>query len=114
MMDVIKNGNLLVAFLVELAMLAAFVAWALSLEQAGWLRWLIAVAVVGVAVVAWGVLAAPKSGSRLGEPWLTVFKVVMFGLAVVALFLARQAGWAWALGIVAGVNLVLAHVWDQA
>lgn len=34
-MDIVKGGNLLVAFLVELAMLAAFVVWALSLEQAG-------------------------------------------------------------------------------
>ncbi|CDP50176.1 hypothetical protein [Devosia sp. DBB001] len=113
-MDIVKGGNLLVAFLVELAMLAAFVVWALSLEQAGWLKWVIAVVAVVLAATAWGIFAAPKSGTRLGEPWLTVFKVALFALAALALHAAGQTEWGVALGVVAAANLVLMHAWGQA
>ncbi|GGF13727.1 hypothetical protein GCM10011321_02130 [Youhaiella tibetensis] len=113
-MDILKGGNLLVAFVAELAMLAAFVVWALGLDQAGWLKWLIAVVAVVVAATAWGIFAAPKSGMRLGEPWLTVFKVAMFALAVLALQAAGRTEWAVVLGVVAAANLVLMHAWGQA
>ena len=75
---------LTVAFLAELAALAAFAVWGWSVGgSTGW-RVVLAVAVPAVAAVLWGVFAAPRAPVRV--PALTVgVKVVVVGGAVLAL-----------------------------
>ncbi|MET3898333.1 hypothetical protein ABIB57_002282 [Devosia sp. UYZn731] len=111
-MEIIKGTNLALAFAVELAMLAALGVWAFGLQET-WVRWALVVVVVGVAVALWAVLAAPTSGSRLGEPSLSVFKIVLFGAAALALTQAGHGSWAAAFAIVAAANLGLAALWGQ-
>jgi hypothetical protein len=75
---------LTVAFLAELAALAALAVWGWSLgDSTGW-RVVLAVAAPAVAAVLWGVFAAPRAPVRV--PALTLLvKVVVFGAAVLAL-----------------------------
>ena len=75
---------LTVAFLAELAALAALAVWGWSVgEPTGW-RVVLAVAAPAVAAVLWGVFAAPRAPVRV--PVLTLLvKVVVFGAAVLAL-----------------------------
>ena len=113
MLDLLKGGNLALAFALELAMLAAFAVWALSLDAALWIRWGIAAVLVAAAIGLWAVWAAPNSATRLGEPALTLFKIDLFGLAALAFFAARQPGWAAAFGLLAAANLLLAWAWGQ-
>ena len=112
-MGIIKGANLALAFAVELAMLAGLGVWAFGLSQETWVRWGLVVLVVGVAVALWAVLAAPKSRRRLGEPWLSVFKIVLFGATAAALTQAGQGSWAVAFAMVAAANLGLAALWGQ-
>jgi hypothetical protein len=112
-LEALKGVNLLVAFLLELAMLVAFVVWAMSLELAPWLRWGTAVLLVVLAVTIWGIWAAPRSDLRLSGLALVLLQAALFSLAVLALVGARQQVWAIAFAVVAAVNLALAAVWGQ-
>jgi hypothetical protein len=113
MLDLLKGANLALAFALELAMLAGFAVWALSLDGASWIRWGLAAVLVAAAIGLWAVWAAPNSATRLGEPALTLFKIALFGLAALAFFTARQTGWAAVFGALAAVNLLLASAWGQ-
>ena len=76
---------LTVAFLAELAALAALASWGWSTGGSTAGRVVLAVAAPAVAAVLWGVFAAPRAPVRV--PALTVLvKVVVFGAAVLALF----------------------------
>jgi len=112
-MDTIKGANLLLAFLLELLMLWALGYWAHGLRPLGWQGWALAVLAVALAIAAWALWAAPNSGTRLGEPWLLLFKIGMFGGAAALLAAAGQARWALALALAASLNLALAWLWRQ-
>ena len=114
MLDLMKGANLALAFALELAMLAGFAVWALSLDLGTVLRWALAVVLVAGAIGIWAVWAAPNSTTRLGQPALTVLKLALFGLATAAFYAGRQSGWAAAFGILCVANLLLAWAWDQA
>jgi 4-amino-4-deoxy-L-arabinose transferase-like glycosyltransferase len=75
---------LTVAFLVELAALAALAVWGWSVPDPTVWRLLLAVAVPAVAGALWGVFAAPRAPVKV--PALTLLvKLVVFGAAVLAL-----------------------------
>ena len=75
---------LTLAFVAELAALAALASWGWSAGGSTAWRLLLAVAVPLVAAVLWGVFAAPRALVRV--PALTVLvKVLVFGAAVLAL-----------------------------
>ena len=75
---------LTVAFLAELAALAALAVWGWSLPGSTVGRLLLAVAVPAVAGVLWGVFAAPRAPVQVLALTLLV-KLVVFGGAVLAL-----------------------------
>ena len=82
---------LTVAFLAELAALAAFALWGWSVGgSTGW-RLLLAVAAPAVAGVLWGVFAAPRAPVHVPTLALLV-KLLVFGAAVLAL-LATDHPW---------------------
>lgn len=112
-MDIIKGGNLGLAFAVELAMLAGLGVWTHGLSQNGWLAWSLVVLVIGIAIALWAWCAAPKSPTRLDEPWLSLFKILLFGATSAALAQAGQGEWALVFGLVAAGNLGLARLWGQ-
>jgi Protein of unknown function (DUF2568) len=120
MLAVLKGLNLGVAFLLELAALAAFGYW--GAQAGGGTLGKIALAVGAPLLVAvvWGlflapraVLQAPSGGPRLSLPWRLLMKVGVFGTAAVALYAAGQPGLAVAFALLVAANLILAHVWGQ-
>jgi hypothetical protein len=109
-----RNGNLLLALLIEIVMLVAFCAAGWSVPGALWLKIVLAVALPGLAIVAWGLWAAPKAGERrLKMPALIYFKAVMFGLAVVAFWFAGQGFIGTVFAVLAAINLVAAITFRQ-
>lgn len=110
-MQAIKTLNLVLAFALELAMLAAFAIAGLRLG--GWMGWVAAVVAVVAGIALWAVFGAPRSPRRLQGNALLGFKVAMFGLAVVALAVAGEPGLAIAFGVLAAANLLLARAWGQ-
>lgn len=103
------NANDVVAFLVEIAALTL-------IGSAGWqaggstpTRVLVAVGVVLVAVVLWGLFAAPRA--PFGSPALRLAtQVVVLGAGVVAGFVVLPSVWATVVAVVVAVSSVLMYV----
>jgi Protein of unknown function (DUF2568) len=77
---------------------------------------LLAIVAPAVAVVLWGVFAAPKSERRLPRDVRVAFELSVFGLAVAALFAAGAPVAAVVFATVVVVNAVLMTVfrpWEQ-
>jgi hypothetical protein len=105
-MDV--NANDVVAFLVELTALALIGLWGYRAGGALWAKVVLAIGLVLVASVAWGLFAAPRARFRI--PWVTLLvKVVVLGAAVAAGFTILPLVWAVVFGAVVVLNLVLMY-----
>jgi hypothetical protein len=86
-------GVLSLVFVDELAAMAAFGVWG---WQVGSPRWLLVVVLPLLAMTAWWLFASPKA--RFGSAGRReVVKVLVFGLASLALWDAGHHGWAVAL-----------------
>ena len=113
-MTSLKNGNLALAFALELAMLAGFALAGWNATQILWLRLLLTIALPGIAIVMWAVWAAPKAKKRRLQPWpLMLFKLIIFGFATLAWGLAGAGLIAAIFGTLAAINLLGAWVFRQ-
>ncbi|MEI7054701.1 YrdB family protein [Nocardioides sp. CCNWLW239] len=83
---------LILVFVDELVAIAAFGVWGWQHDPRWLLVWLLPV----VAAVVWGMFASPKA-TRGGPVVRPLVKVIVFGLASLALLDAGQPGWAIAL-----------------
>lgn len=114
MQSSLKNGNLALAFAVELAMLAAFALAGWTATPILWLRLILTVALPGIAIVMWAVWAAPKAKKRRLKPGpLFLFKVIIFGFATLAWWLAGMSLIAAIFGTLAAINLIAAAAFKQ-
>lgn len=103
------NANDVVAFLVELAALAVLCAWGLQVGDSTAVRVLLGVGLPLVAVVVWGLFAAPRA--RYDVPALRLAtKLVVLGGAAAASFGVLPLGATVAFAVVVAVNLVLMYV----
>jgi hypothetical protein len=112
MLTVLKSINLALAFFVELAMLAAFVYWGFQTGENTAMKILLGIGIPLLVATVWGIFMAPKSSRRLqGTSFLTV-KVVLFGLAVLALIAAQQPVWGIVLAVLFIINTILLTIWQ--
>ena len=103
----LKNGNLALAFAVELAMLAGFAVAGWAATPILWLRIMLAVALPALAATVWAVWAAPRARKRRLKPVpLLLFKLVAFGAAMLAWWLAGHELLAAIFGVLAAINLL--------
>jgi hypothetical protein len=112
-MELLKNINLALAFLLELCMLAALGYWGYTLDQGLSIRLVAGLGVPILAAVVWGVFMAPRASIPLPSLPHFIVEVVIFGLAIAALYAADRPRLALAFGIVYIINLVLRYVWGQ-
>lgn len=108
----VKQLNLAVKFLLELAALAAFGLFGASVAD-GVLAVVLAIALPGVAAVAWGAFAAPRARRRLPLHLRAPFELGVFALGALAFW--RTESWLWgaAFAVVALVNALLLTAFDQ-
>ncbi len=99
-------------FVVELAAFAAFAYWGAGVGD-GVVSVAIAIAAPALAIVAWGLFAAPRSQRRLGNAPRVAFELSVFGLAVVALFVAGADTAAVVLAVLVVTSVVLLSILDQ-
>jgi hypothetical protein len=98
---------MLLAFLLEVAMLAAFCYAGWVSTNILWLRLTLAVGLPALAIVLWAVWAAPRAGKRrLQMPGLMVFKLAIFAAATVAWWMSGQAFFAAIFGALVVINLL--------
>ncbi len=103
----------MLAFSLELAMFVVLGYWGFQAGKTTFWKYGLAVALPLVAIVLWGIFAAPKSEQRLDTPYRLVFELALFLLAA---FLLYKSGFTrLAIGFASAALLcqVLAVVWKQ-
>jgi hypothetical protein len=112
-MEISKSLNAGLAFLLELAMLAAFSYWGFQGEKSIWIKWGLGIGTpLGVAIL-WGLLLAPRSTKRLNSHWGTLLSLGLFCLAAIALYQTNHPVLAITLAVIAIVNRILILLWRQ-
>jgi len=86
----VRAANLALSFLLELGLLAALGYWGYETPDRFWLAVLLGMFLPIVAAIVWGVFLAPKASIPVPEPWHTVFALILFALAAVALSASHQ------------------------
>ena len=107
-----KQLNLALKFLLELAALAAFGLWGASIAS-GVAAVVLAVGLPVIVAVLWGAFAAPKARRRLPLRLRAPFELGVFALAALAFWQAESVAWGVAFAVVAAGNAVLLTVFDQ-
>ena len=103
----LRGGNLVLAFAVELAMLAGFAVTGWVATPILWLRIALTAGLPAIAIAMWAVWAAPKAKKRRLKPGpLLLFKIVIFSAATLAWWLAGQGFIAAIFGSLAAINLL--------
>jgi hypothetical protein len=108
----LRAANDALRFFLELSALAAVSYWGWS-EFDGALRWILVVAAPLAVAVVWGRWMAPKSSTRVGDPWRLVIEIVIFGAAAIALLDADQTTLAVVMAAATAVHLALTFVLGQ-
>ena len=112
-MEIIKAINLGLRFLLELCMLGALGYWGFTTGRGTLAAWGLGIGAPLAAAVIWGVFLAPNSSMRLQGPPQLILELLIFGVAVAALFLAGRPTLAWVIALVVVINRVLMIVWGQ-
>ncbi len=96
-------------FVLELALFATIGVLGARLSTVGWLEWVLAVGMVAVTVVIWGVFLSPRRRIDPSLPVRVGIELALFAVAAFGLVWIGHAPWAWAL--LASEVLVLAALW---
>ena len=106
-----KNANLALRFVLELALLGGLAAWGFSFGGVAGV--LLGIGAPVAAAGVWGLLVAPKAPSRLDDPWRLALELVLFAAGVAALAAAGYRNLALLLAVAVAVSETLMLVWRQ-
>lgn len=112
-MQLLKMVNLALAFLLELCMLVAFGYWGYQVGPQPLAKIGFAIGIPLLVAVIWGIWLAPNSRRRLPEPWLSSLNVLIFAIAIAALFSTGRYGIASVFAVIYLVNRLLLLLWRQ-
>jgi hypothetical protein len=107
----VRAFSLALKFLVELAAFAALAYWGASVGS-GIVSVLLAVAAPAVAIVLWGLFAAPRSSRRLRTNARIPFELAVFAVAAIALRAAGATTAAICFAAVAAISAALLARFD--
>lgn len=105
----VKLLHHLLAFTLELAMLAALGYWGFYGGKKAPEKYLWGLGLPLLAIALWWVWAAPKSAHRLEQPYLLVFKLILFGVASFGLYRSGLPTLAWWLAGLAFVSILVEY-----
>ncbi|HKJ40688.1 MAG TPA: YrdB family protein [Sunxiuqinia sp.] len=112
-MNVIKQTNLLVSFLLELVLIVLFSYWGYQLGDSILTNYLFALLLPGFLIAIWGLWVAPKSKRRLKNPFRTISKLLLFSLGVLICFHTEHPVWGFIYGSIILLNVCLAKLFKQ-
>jgi hypothetical protein len=107
-----KQANLALKFLLELAALASFAVWGASVGS-GALPVVLAIATPLIVALLWGRLAAPRSRHRLPRATRIPFELTVFAAVVVATLAAGHTLRGIVLGVLMAANAAALTALDQ-
>jgi hypothetical protein len=108
------GANAALAFLLELALLAAMVTLGVRLDVPVVVRVLLAVLLPAAVIAVWALWVAPKAPRRLPVQPRFVLQALLFGLGALALAVAGLPLLAVVFAVLVAANLVLRLVLRQA
>jgi hypothetical protein len=112
-MEAIKLINLGLRFLLELCILGIFGYWGFKTGSSAFAKFLLGLGSPILFAVVWGTFLAPKSSMRLGEPWLYLLELVLFALAIWALYSTGKVNLTVTFGVIYLLNKILMIIWRQ-
>jgi hypothetical protein len=112
-MTIFQVANLALSFLLELCMLAALGVWGFHAGTATLSRIFLGIGVPLLVATIWGIFLAPKSTRRLRSLPRELLKLLIYGLAVAALFTTGQPLLALVFGLAVIINRLLVRRWKQ-
>jgi Protein of unknown function (DUF2568) len=111
--NIFKNANLALAFLLELGALAALVYWGFSTGSNIPMKIVLGIGAPAVAILVWVLFGAPRSARRLQGIWYWLLRIVYDVVGAAALYLANHHKLGAIFALVAALNCVLGYVWKQ-
>ncbi|MDI1457062.1 DUF2568 domain-containing protein [Streptomyces sp. NPDC003388] len=106
-MKTAKAVNLVVLFLLELAVLGAVLYWGIT--RGGTIGFIFGIGGAGLLAELWGLLASPRARFKLHGTARLVFEVLWFGAGAAALYAAGAHAWAAVLAVVCVASKCLAQ-----
>jgi hypothetical protein len=113
MTEALKFLNAALAFLLELAMLAAFGYWGFHGEKSLLIKWILGIGLPVLAAVMWGMLLAPRSPRRLGNLSGNLLSLILFLCGAAALYDTGHILLAIIFAVTAVLNRALILLWKQ-
>jgi hypothetical protein len=106
-MSALRGVAAILAFALEITMLAAFAIWALHVLQPAVVGVALAIVVDGVVIAVWGGFLAPRSTRRLRFPARVVVELALESASALALWAAGQEQSAVIFGVLIAVRFGL-------
>ena len=110
---ILKNANLGLAFLLELGVVAALGFWGFSTGSGTLTKIALGIGAPVLAIIVWALLGAPKGPWHLEGIWYLLLKIVFFGSAALALYVAGQHVWGVVFALLFVMNTTLLNVWGK-
>jgi hypothetical protein len=104
----LHTANETVAFLIELAALAALAWWGFTTGNSAPVHVTLGLGLPLIAVVVWALFAAPKSKVKMPMAGVLAVKALVFGGAAIALWEVGHASLAIAFAVIAVANTAIA------
>jgi hypothetical protein len=112
-MATLRAANLGLRFILELCMLAALAYWGFQSGEGTLRHVVLGIGVPLLAAIYWGIFVSPKATFHLPLLAKLIFEIVVFGLAIVALYASGQHLLAIIFAVVAIVSRSLLLLWPQ-
>jgi Protein of unknown function (DUF2568) len=113
MIAILKPINLALAFLLELALLAAFAYWGFQTGSSTLVKILLGIGLPLLVALIWGIFMAPNSTRHLQGGAYLALKALLFGLGVAALMAAGRTTLGVLFAVVVVINTILLFIWGQ-
>jgi|SRR5436190_4629157 len=113
MTEILKGINAGIAFLLELAMLAAFGYWGFYGDRGVLPKWLLGIGLPVLVAILWGIFLAPRSAFRLRTIPGNFLSSILFLLAALAVFYTGHTVLAIIFATIAVLNRVIILMWKQ-
>ncbi|HEV2661826.1 MAG TPA: YrdB family protein [Ktedonobacteraceae bacterium] len=113
MITALKYSNLALSFLLELCILGALAYWGFRVGNGTLMKIVLGIGTPLLAALVWGIFEAPQAWIQLPNPWHLLLALVIFGLAVIALYVAGQPTLALIFAFLVAINQILIYVWHQ-
>jgi hypothetical protein len=111
--SVLKNANLVLAFLLELCVLLALGYWGFVTGPTMLAKIGLGIGLPILAIVIWAILGAPRSAQRLRGGWYWLLRVVFYGLSAVFFYADDQHTLGIVFAFIVLLNSVLGYAWKQ-